>query len=78
MCIAANKVHGAYAALCGDTYSAERARKSNNANILTLGALVTKRELAKGIVKTWMEAEFTLGSEPKVNRIYQYVKENHT
>jgi len=38
MSIAANKVRGAYAALCADAYSAERARKSNNANIMTLGA----------------------------------------
>jgi ribose 5-phosphate isomerase B len=38
MSLAANKVPGAYAALCADAYSAERARKSNNANIMTLGA----------------------------------------
>src|SRR4030043_577638 len=41
MAIAANKVPGAYAALVADAYSAERARKSNNANILTLGAFPT-------------------------------------
>lgn len=34
--IAANKVKGAYAALITDVYSAERARKSNNANIACL------------------------------------------
>lgn len=74
MCIAANKVDGAYAALCSDTYSAERARKSNNANIMTLGAQVIGSELAKVIVKTWMESEYTSGgrSEPKVNRIKDY------
>jgi ribose 5-phosphate isomerase B len=38
--IAANKVPGAYAALCSDAYSAERARKSNNANIMTMGSQV--------------------------------------
>jgi len=31
MCIAANKVPGAYAALCSDAYSTERSRKSNKA-----------------------------------------------
>lgn len=36
--IAANKVKGAYAALITDVYSAERARKSNNANIACFGA----------------------------------------
>ncbi len=50
MCIAANKVPGAYAALCSDAYSAERARKSNNANIMTLGAQVMGPELAKTLV----------------------------
>ena len=38
MSLAANKVPGAYAALCSDAYSTERSRKSNNANIMTLGA----------------------------------------
>ena len=41
MCISANKVPGAYAALCSDPYSTERSIKSNNANIMTLGEQVT-------------------------------------
>ena len=71
MCIAANKVPGAYAALLSDTYSAERARKSNNANIMTIGSLVTGPALAKELVATWMKSEYTAGgpSEPKVQRI---------
>lgn len=72
--IAANKVKGAYAALCSDPYSAERAVKSNNANIMTLGAQVTGVELAKLMVRVWMEAEYTPGgrSECKIQRIYDY------
>jgi ribose 5-phosphate isomerase B len=72
--IAANKVKGAYAALCSDAYSAERAVKSNNANIMTLGAQVTGVELAKLMVRIWMEAEYTPGgrSECKIQRIYEY------
>jgi ribose 5-phosphate isomerase B len=68
MSIAANKVPGIYAALCADTYSAERAIKSNNSNVLTLGAFTTGTEVAKQIVKTWMEAKWQPGtaSEPKV------------
>ena len=58
MSIAANKVPGAYAALVADAYSAERARKSNNANIMTLGALTTGVELAKVLVRIWMESEY--------------------
>ena len=80
MCLAANKVPGAYAALCADAYSAERARKSNNANIMTLGSQTIGPELAKTLVKIWMESEYTPGgrSEPKIQRIYQYAKEHHT
>jgi len=74
MSIAANKVQGAYAALCSDVYSAERARKSNDANIMTMGSQVIGVELAKKLVKTWMESEYVAGgrSEPKVNRIKEY------
>ncbi len=77
MCIAANKVRGAYAALVADAYSAERARKSNNANIMTLGAFTTGAEHAKVLVRIWMESEYTPGgkSEPKVQRIVAYDKE---
>jgi len=49
-CIAANRVRGAYAANCSDPYSIERSRKSNNANILTLGSQVFGVELAKSLV----------------------------
>ena len=40
MAIAANKVPGVYAAQAHDTFSAERARKSNNAQMITMGARV--------------------------------------
>ncbi len=78
VCIAANKVPGAYAALCSDPYSTERSRKSNNANIMTMGSQVTGPELAKTLVTTWMNSEYTPGgrSEPKIRRIYEYAKEN--
>jgi ribose 5-phosphate isomerase B len=74
MCIAANKVPGAYAALCSDPYSTERSRKSNNANIMTMGAQVIGPELAKSLVSIWINSEYTPGgrSEPKINRIYEY------
>ena len=77
MSIAANKVPGAYAALCSDPYSTERSRKSNNANIMTMGAQVVGTELAKTLVTIWMNSEYTPGgrSEPKVQRICEYEKE---
>jgi len=70
MAIAANKVPGVYAAQAHDTYSAERARKSNNAQILTMGARVIGSELAKQIVDAWMRSEFAGGaSARKVGKI---------
>ncbi len=58
VCISANKVPGIRAALTHDTYSAERAAKSNNAQIITMGARVIGPELAKAIVDTWLASEF--------------------
>ena len=56
--IAANKVPGIRAALTHDTYSAERAAKSNNAQIITMGARVIGPELAKAIVDAYLASEF--------------------
>ncbi|MDO9414617.1 D-erythrulose-4-phosphate isomerase [Pararhizobium sp.] len=58
VCISANKVPGIRAALTHDTYSAERAAKSNNAQIITMGARVIGPELAKAIVDKWLDSEF--------------------
>ena len=80
VCLAANKVPGAYAANCSDPYSTERSIKSNNVNILTLGSQVIGVELAKALVTIWMNAEYTPGgrSESKIQRIHEYAKEHHT
>jgi ribose 5-phosphate isomerase B len=56
--IAANKVPGIRAALCHDTYSAERAALSNNAQIITLGARVIGPELAKSITLSFLSRTF--------------------
>jgi len=76
--IAANKVPGAYAALCSDAYSTERSIKSNNVNIMTLGEQVSGVELAKSLVSIWMNSEYTPGgrSEPKIQRICDYAREH--
>jgi D-erythrulose 4-phosphate isomerase len=58
VCISANKVPGIRAALTHDTYSAERAAKSNDAQIITMGARVIGPELAKAIADTWLASEF--------------------
>jgi ribose 5-phosphate isomerase B len=70
MCITANKVPGVRAALCHDTYSAERARKSNDAQVITMGARVIGPELAKSILEVWLASEFAGGrSAPKVAKM---------
>ncbi len=78
MSIAANKVPGVYAALCSDTYSAERAIKSNNSNVLTIGAFTTGVEVAKQIVKVWIESKWQPGtaSEPKVESYREYARKH--
>jgi ribose 5-phosphate isomerase B len=56
--IAANKVPGIRAALTHDTYSAERAALSNNAQIITMGARVIGPELAKSIADAFLKETF--------------------
>jgi D-erythrulose 4-phosphate isomerase len=58
VCISANKVPGIRAALTHDTYSAERAALSNNAQIITMGARVIGSELAKAIADAYLAQTF--------------------
>ena len=58
MSISANKTPGVRAALTHDAYSAERAAKSNNAQIITMGARVIGPELAKYVVDVWLASAF--------------------
>lgn len=76
--IAANKVPGAYAALVTDAYSAERASKSNNANIICFGAQTMGIEVAKTLASIFLGSTYTPGgrSQPKIQRIYDYEKEH--
>ena len=77
MAIAANKVKGIRAAVCHDLYSAERSRKSNNAQIMAIGALIIGPELAKKLVEVWLNSEFQGGrSERKVKKIMEIEAEN--
>lgn len=72
MAITANKVPGIRAAQAHDTYSAERARKSNDAQIVALGARVIGPELAKSIVDAWLASDFAGGaSTAKVEKMNQ-------
>ena len=70
MAISANKIPGVRAAVCHDSYSAERARKSNDAHVLCLGSQIVGPALALALVDCWLEAEFAGGrSTPKVAKM---------
>ena len=68
MSIVANKVRGVRCALCTDETMARLTREHNDTNMLALGGRIVGTELAKGIVKTWLETEFSNGQR-HINRI---------
>ncbi|MGX6962667.1 ribose 5-phosphate isomerase B [Vagococcus xieshaowenii] len=75
MAMAANKIPGIRAAQVHDTYSAERAQLSNNAQIITLGSKVIGIEVAKKIVDEYLSVSFEGGnSSRKIDQIME--KEN--
>ena len=63
--IAANKVHGIRAGVCSDATTARLIKEHNDANILAFGARIVGPELAKDMVKAYLEAEF-LGGRHKL------------
>lgn len=69
-CMAANKVPGVRAALCYSLSTAANSREHNNANVLTLGAGLIGQNLARQVVKTWIETPFGGGRHARrVNKI---------
>lgn len=56
--IAANKVHGARAALCNDLYTARMSRQHNDANVLSIGGRIVAPGLADEILELWLTTEF--------------------
>jgi ribose 5-phosphate isomerase B len=69
-CMAANKVPGVRAAMCYDQATAVNSRDHNNANVLTLGAGLLGNNLARQIIKAWLETDFGGGRhERRVNKI---------
>jgi ribose 5-phosphate isomerase B len=67
VCLSANKVPGIRAAQTHDTYSAERAALSNNAQIITMGARVIGAELAKAIADAFLSNSFDEGGRSAGN-----------
>lgn len=61
MAISANKVKGIRAVVCTEPYSAALSRRHNNCNVLCLGARVVGPDLARMIIKEWLDAKFEGG-----------------
>lgn len=59
--ITVNKVPGIRGSLCTNEYMAEMTRRHNNSNVLVLGGRVLGQDLAKNIVKVWLNTEFEGG-----------------
>lgn len=57
--IAANKVPSIRAALVTDTSTAQLTREHNDTNVLALGQLNVSEELARDIVRIWLETPFS-------------------
>ncbi|WLR41659.1 ribose 5-phosphate isomerase B [Bacillus carboniphilus] len=73
MSIAANKVKGIRCALVHDTFSAKATREHNNANMLAMGERVIGAGLAREIVQTFLNTEFTGGRHAnRVEKITSY------
>ncbi len=66
-CMAANKVPGVRAAMCYDQATAVNSREHNDANVLTLGAGLIGANLARQIVRTWLETP--AGGERHARRV---------
>lgn len=75
--VAANKLRGVRAALCGDTYSAHQSREHDDCNVLCMGARVVGFELAMDIMRSFVAARFT-GEERHRRRLEKVADlENH-
>ena len=70
MCVAANKIAGIRAALCGDVFSARMSRLHNDANILCMGAWLTAPRLAMEISAVFLNTEFEGGRHiPRLKKL---------
>ena len=65
MAIAANKVAGVRAALCGDAYTARVSREHNDANVLTLAGRMIDSDTGQEMLRVWLETAFAGGRHAK-------------
>jgi ribose 5-phosphate isomerase B len=71
-CIAANKLHGIFACLCHDTYSAHQGVEHDRMNVLCLGARIIGPELANELVRAYLNAQYA-GEERFQRRIEKII-----
>jgi len=77
MSMVANKFPRIRAALANDLYSSRCSRQHNDANVLIIGGRIVGKELAKEIVKVWLETPFAAGRHKKrLEKIEALEKEN--
>ena len=74
MAISANKVRGVRAAVAHDPYSLERSVRSNDCQVLCMGANVIAPALARSLLASWLDHRFdpTSPSDAKVAVIRAY------
>jgi ribose 5-phosphate isomerase B len=65
--IAANKVAGVRAALCGDPATAAGARRWNDANVLALSLRTTSEALLSEILEAWLGGEPSQDADDRAN-----------
>ncbi|HVN14101.1 MAG TPA: ribose 5-phosphate isomerase B [Anaerolineales bacterium] len=75
-CVAANKMKGVYASICHDTYSAAQGVMHDEMNVLCLGGRVIGPELAKALVRAFLNARY-IGNEPGGERLARRVGKIH-
>ena len=75
--ITANKVPGVRAVVCSEPYSAKLSKEHNNTNIVAFGSRVVGLELAKMIVKEWLDAEFEGGRHGRRVDMISDVEKKH-
>ena len=77
MSIVVNRFPGIRGTLCSDVYTAKLCRQHNNSNILIMGGRVVDHDLAKEIVKVWLNTPFEGGRHQKrLDKITQFDKSN--
>ena len=74
--ITANKVPGIRAVVCSEPYSAKLSKEHNNTNILAFGSRVVGMELAKMIVKEWLDTKFEGGRHANRIEMITEIKKN--